>query len=176
MAEYRAYVIGSDDHIVHATALVCVNDADARSGRFCWSEPSESGAATGSFSGLNAKGILPRPLRDRRAGRPQNFSVGCEAEHHPDRQAFMVHVVKLNTIRRRLDFLQPECIGRNAVKPPSPIGCQSCPALVHRAAIAPAFQAGARRVQIQQRIDIATPARVEPIHDDGDLVEIMWQR
>ena len=27
MAEYRAYVIGSDGHIVSATGLVCENDA-----------------------------------------------------------------------------------------------------------------------------------------------------
>ena len=29
MGEYRVYVIGSDDHIVNATALVCENDAQA---------------------------------------------------------------------------------------------------------------------------------------------------
>jgi hypothetical protein len=29
MAEYRAYVIGSDDLIVSATALVCENDEEA---------------------------------------------------------------------------------------------------------------------------------------------------
>jgi hypothetical protein len=29
MAEYRAYVIGSDGHIVSATALVCANDEQA---------------------------------------------------------------------------------------------------------------------------------------------------
>jgi hypothetical protein len=29
MTEYRAYVIGSDDHIVSATALVCANDEAA---------------------------------------------------------------------------------------------------------------------------------------------------
>ena len=29
MIEYRAYVIGSDDHIVSATGLVCENDESA---------------------------------------------------------------------------------------------------------------------------------------------------
>jgi hypothetical protein len=29
MAEYRAYVMGNDDHIVSATALVCANDEEA---------------------------------------------------------------------------------------------------------------------------------------------------
>jgi hypothetical protein len=29
MTEYRAYVIGSDGHIVGATALVCENDEEA---------------------------------------------------------------------------------------------------------------------------------------------------
>ena len=29
MPEYRAYVIGSDDHIVSATALVCESDDEA---------------------------------------------------------------------------------------------------------------------------------------------------
>lgn len=148
-----------------------------RSGRFCWSEPSNSEAATGSLSGciLNPRDVRTRRLRERRAMRPQNFSVACEAEHHAYRQAFVAHIVKSNPLRRRFDFFQRECVGCKAVEARSPIGRQARPALVHRGAIAPAFETGFRRVEIPQCIKIAPPACAEPIHDDGDLVEIIGQ-
>ena len=119
---------------------------------------------------------MPDRLRDRRAARPQNFPAGREAEHHAHRQAFMAHVIKLNAVRRRLNFLQAEGVGRKAVEPRPPIGGQARPALAHCGAIAMAFEAGLWRVEIQQRLEIAPPARIEPIHNDGDLVEIIWQR
>ena len=79
---------------------------------------------------------------------PQNFAVAGEAENHAYRQTFVAHIIKLNPVRRRLDFLQPEGVGCKAVKPRSPIGCQASPALAHRGAIALAFQAGFGRVEI----------------------------
>ena len=90
-------------------------------------------------------------------------------------QALMAHVIELNPVRRRLNFLQPEGVGRKTVEPRSPIGCQVRQALLTLPPVALAFEAGLSRVEIQQGLEIAPPAGIEPIHDDGDLVEIIWQ-
>ena len=176
---YRACVIGSDSHTFSATALIAktTRRRSRRSTRFCWSGPSKSGAEPDSLSGsvLNAKRILPGRPHDRRAMRPQNFAVVGEAEHHACQQAFVAHIIKLNPVRRRFDFFQPERVWSETVEPRSPIGCQGRPTRVHRGAIASALQAGFRRVEIPQRVKIAPPACVQPIYNNGNLVKIVWQ-
>lgn len=58
----------------------------------------------------------------------------------------MADVVKLNPVRRRFDFFQPEGVGRKVVEPRSPISGEVHPALTDRRVATPAFQAGLLRV------------------------------
>ena len=119
---------------------------------------------------LNVRGVQPKRRQGRRATRMQNFPLAREVEHLVcRRKALMAHVIELNPVRRRLNFLQPEGVGRKTVQPRSPIGCPGAPGPCSLCRHQHWHRADLSHVEIQQGLEIAPPAGIEPIHDDGDL-------
>jgi hypothetical protein len=87
MAEYRAYAIGSDGHIVKAAALVCDDDdqAIARAKLALGNCTIEVWSGVRFVVRLDA---LPGALLDGTAGRLQNFSGRREGKGDADGLAF----------------------------------------------------------------------------------------
>ncbi len=106
----------------------------------------------------------------------KDFSVGCKDEEDADRFAFIVQIVERDAFGRRRDLLQPERGRRERLKPRPPIGFERRSTRVLARAVASAFKAGALCVKLQKRFEIAAPARVEPVNDNGYLIEIFRQK
>jgi hypothetical protein len=103
----------------------------------------------------------------------QNFPGSIERKSNADGFAFAIQIVEHDTIGSRRDLFQPEGIGRERLEPGPPVAFQRSPARIGVSAIALAFQAGIGRIQIEQRAKVVAPAGVEPIDDNGDLIDTL---
>jgi hypothetical protein len=113
--------------------------------------------------------------RQQAAAGLQNFPGSIEGEVDSNRIALAVQVVERDTVGRRHYFLQPERLRRAGVEPGLPIGLQRNTAAMNRALIALAGEAGIQSVQIEQRVEIALAASIEPVDGDGDLIKVFRQ-
>jgi hypothetical protein len=105
----------------------------------------------------------------------KDFSAGFEDEEDTDRLSFKIQIIERDAFGRRRDLLQPEGGRRERLKTRPPIGFQRSSARMVAHAIALAFKPRTRCIKIQKRFEIAAPARVEPVNDNGHLIEIFRQ-
>src|SRR4051794_1259370 len=138
---------------------------------------SNSGAETGWSPGwiLKASRYPVAGLRTRRAMRLLNFPVRRKNKENANRLALVIQIVKRGAFGHRRDLLQTERGRREDLETRPPIGRERRSACVEAGAIALTFEAGVVCVELQQRFDIALPARIQPVDDDGYLIEIIRQ-
>jgi hypothetical protein len=105
----------------------------------------------------------------------QNLPGRVEREDDANGLAFEIQVIEHDPVSGRRDLLQSEGVGRECLEPRPPVRFQRDPARIGVFAIAVTFQAGIRRIQVEQRAKIVPPAGVEPIDDDGYLIDIVGQ-
>jgi hypothetical protein len=150
----------------------------SRLGKYSYVTRSKSGAEIASSFGSTPdnRNILFRRLRARRAARSPDLSLCREREKDARRRAVEIQIVESNSVGRWSNLLQPKSGWHEIIQPRAPIGFQSRSAFVKlHTTLALTFAAAIRRVEVQQRLQIALPARIQPIHDDGYLIEIVRQ-
>lgn len=112
-------------------------------------------------------------LRRGSATRLHDFPVIGEGKEDADGFAFVTYVVELDPAGARSDLLKRKGIGRNGIELGPPIFLQLAPAPAEVPLVAFTPKACILRIQIEKRLDIAVAAGVEPVDDDGHLIEVL---
>jgi hypothetical protein len=172
----RPGAIGGDDHIAKSEPLIC-KEAIVEAGKILVTRSKTGAEVASSFGSIpDSRNILFSRLRARLAVRSPDLSLCGEPEKDARGLAIEIQIVESNTVGRRSNLLQAKCGRHWIVQPRAPIGFQSRSAFVKlHTTLALTFEAGIRRVEVQQRLQIARPARIQPIHDNGYLIEIVRQ-
>jgi hypothetical protein len=92
-----------------------------------------------------------------------------------DRLAFITAIVEYDTIDLRPDLFEAEGDRGLTVQPGPPVGIQLGPSPMNRDAVAVALHARVFVIEVEQRVQIAGPAGVEPVDDDGYPVKVVGQ-
>src|SRR3954468_12274314 len=113
-----------------------------------------------------------RVLSRRFAQRGADLAVRAEAKRGADAQRAGDGIFEIDTVGRRMDFLQPEPGRRESAEPRLPIGFELAPAAIVLRAVARAFDLGIVRIEVEKRREVAPPAGIHPVDDNSHLVEI----
>ena len=87
----------------------------------------------------------------------------------------MTEIIEHDAIGGRCDFLQPERGRRQRTEPRPPVGFELGAAFTERHLATAAFERRIGRVEIEQRREVAIPARVQPVDHHSHLIEIVSQ-
>jgi len=98
-----------------------------------------------------------------------------EAEDDAHGLAFIAQIVEHDALGGRRDFLQPERGGRKRIEARLSVGFEFGAAFADLCFAAAAFERRIIRIEIEQRGEIVIPARVQPIHHQRYLIEIISQ-
>jgi hypothetical protein len=134
----------------------------------------EAGCASSPVWMLSRIAIIGRAGRWH-APRLPDLSLGGKREEAADRLALKIQVIERNAIGGRRDLLQAKSRRHERLELRPPIGGQRRQPLVTLRATAVAFDACVFGIQSEQRLEIALPARIQPINDYRYLVEIVRQ-
>src|SRR6478735_1123485 len=114
-------------------------------------------------------------LRRGRASGALDPGVARKGEQDADRLAFVAQIIEHDALGGRRDFLQPEGVGYEAIEARSPIGFEFGAAFAHLDLAALAFKLRVVGIEVEQRRQVAIPARVQPVDHQRNLIEIIRQ-
>ena len=101
------------------------------------------------------------------------FPNVIEAETDADRLALIAAIVEHDAVFRGRNLFEAEGDRRLAVQPGPPVGIQFGAAAMNLQGVALAFEARVRGVEVEKRAEIGGPARIEPVHHDGNSVKVL---
>ena len=87
----------------------------------------------------------------------------------------MAQIIEHDALGGRRDFLQPECGGCARIEARPPIGFEFGAAFADLDPATAAFERRVVGIEVEQCRQVAIPARVQPVDDQGDLIEIIRQ-
>ena len=111
---------------------------------------------------------IPRP-----AARLQDFPVSGEGKNDTDGFTFVTEIVELDPARGRCDLLKLKGVWRVAIEPGSPVFFQLVSPPTDFPLFAFAQKTRLRCVQIKKRHEIAASTGIQPVDDNGHLIEIV---
>ena len=130
-------------------------------------------ATNGRSCSRSANSLRGTPSIPGPAMRLQDFPVSGEGKNDVDGFAFVAEIVEFDPAGGRRDLLELKGVWRVAIEPGSPICFQLAPPPIAFLPFAFAQKTCVLCVQIEKRHEIAAPTGVEPIDDDGHLIEIL---
>lgn len=104
-----------------------------------------------------------------------DLPVRREGKDDADGLAFVTEIVELHPTGAWSDLLERKGIGRNGIEPGPPIFLQLVVAPTEFLLVAFTLKACVLRIQIEKRLEIVVAAGVEPVDDDGHLIEVLPQ-
>lgn len=102
----------------------------------------------------------------------RNFPELVEAEMDTHRPALVAAVVEHDAVSHGGDRVEVEGDRRRAVQPRPPVGIEFSPAPKHFRAVALALEASFLCIEVEKRIEITRPARIQPVDHHGNPVKI----
>ena len=111
---------------------------------------------------------IPRP-----AARLQDFPFSGEGKNDTDGFTFVTEIVELDPARGRCDLLKLKGVWRVAIEPGSPVFFQLVSPPTDFPLFAFAQKTRLRCVQIEKRHEIAASTGIQPVDDNGHLIEIV---
>ncbi len=88
------------------------------------------------------------------------------------RLALVTQIVEHDAVGLGSDLFQTKGDRGLAIQPGSPIGIQLRAAAMNLPALAAALEARVRGVEVEKRVQIAGPARIQPVDHHGNSVKI----
>ena len=87
----------------------------------------------------------------------------------------MAQIIEHDALGGRRDFLQPEGGGYERIEARPPVGFEFGAAFADLDLAALAFELRVVGIEVEQRRQVAIPARVQPVDHQCDLIEIISQ-